>query len=65
MSHTYDQGPPQGDMGAYNNYDVAPQQDPFYQNSTYTGGPSGQFGGLPASDSFSSGYGNYEGALKN
>jgi len=60
----YEQGPPQGDVAAYSNYDAAPPQDPFYQNGTYAGGPSTQFGGLPASDNFSMGYGNYEGALK-
>jgi hypothetical protein len=57
MSHAYDQGPSQGDVGAYSNYDVAPPQVSAYQN------PPPQFGGLSASDSYSSGYGNYEGAL--
>jgi hypothetical protein len=62
MNQTFEQAPSQGDMGAYDNYGVAPPQDPFYQNGSYPGGPSAQYGGLP--DSYSSGYGGYEGARK-
>lgn len=59
----YDQGPPQGDIPPYNNYDNGPQ-DTFYQNGGYGEGlPPNQFGGPP--DSYNQGYGNnYEGALE-
>lgn len=63
----YDQGPPQGDMGLYNNYDSG-SQDPYYQNSSgnYGAGvPSAQFNAQPQqSDGYSQSYGNYEGALE-
>ena len=68
MSHSaYDQGPPQGDMGAYSNYETAPPQDPFLQNGSYGGGPSAQFTAPPpptSSDGYNQGYGNFEGALE-
>ncbi|KAI0652352.1 hypothetical protein C8Q79DRAFT_92821 [Trametes meyenii] len=39
----YNQGPPQGDMGGYNNYQSGPPQDQYYQNGNYgTPGP-GQY----------------------
>jgi hypothetical protein len=62
MSHAYDQGPPQGDMGAYSNYEAPVSQDSFYQNGNYGGVPSAQFGA--SSDGFGQGYGTYEGALE-
>ncbi|KAH9837320.1 uncharacterized protein C8Q71DRAFT_595977 [Rhodofomes roseus] len=52
---SYDQGPPQGDMGGYNNsFDSAPGQDSFYQNGNFDASGPGQYG---------QGYNNYEGAL--
>jgi hypothetical protein len=67
MSHgAYDQGPPQGDNGAYSNYEAtgATPQDPFYQNSGYGGGPSAQFPPAPPSAGFNQGFGTFEGALE-
>lgn len=58
----YDQGPPQGDMGGYNNYD-APSQDNFYQNGSYSS--AGQYGAATESAGGFSNYGDYEGALEN
>ncbi|KAG2118156.1 uncharacterized protein F5147DRAFT_742805 [Suillus discolor] len=62
VSNTYDQGPPQGDMGLYNNYDSG-SQDPFYQNGSGnygSGMPSAQFNTPTQSDGYAQGYGNYE-----
>jgi len=62
----YDQGPPQGDIGLYNNYDYG-SQDPYYQNGSGnygSGVPSAQFNVQPQSDGYAQGYGNYEGALE-
>ena len=64
MSHTYDQGTPQGDMGAYSNYETAPSQDPYYQNGNYGGVTPAQFGAPTNPDSYGQGYGTYEGALE-
>jgi len=65
MSHAYDQGPPQGDMGAYSNYEATPSQDPFYQNGSYDAVSSAQFGApSTTSDGFNQGYGTYEGTLE-
>lgn len=62
-SGAYDQGPPQGDMGVYSNYDTpAPSQD-FYQ-SNYNSGPPPQFPPAPPSTGFNQGFGNFEGALE-
>lgn len=66
VTNTYDQGPPQGDMGLYNNYDTG-SQDPFYQNGSgnYGSGiPPAQFNAQTQSDGYAQGYGNYEGALE-
>lgn len=62
----YDQGPPQGDVTPYNSYDNGPQ-DPFYQNTGYSGPPPPvQYGGPPGpSDGYNQGFGNFEGALEN
>lgn len=57
----YDQGPPQGDVPPYNNYDNSPQ-DSFYQNGYSGGPPPNQYGG--ATDSFNQSFGNFEGALE-
>lgn len=57
----YDQGPPQGEMPPYNNYNSGPQE-PFYQNGGYGGGPPPNQYGPP--DNFSQGFGNFEGALE-
>lgn len=62
VSNAYDQGPPQGDMGLYNNYDTG-SQDPFYQNGSGnygSGMPSAQFNAPTQSDGYAQGYGNYE-----
>ncbi|KAH9949355.1 hypothetical protein B0H21DRAFT_875633 [Amylocystis lapponica] len=56
----YDQGPPQGDMGGYNNYDSAPPQDPFYQNGNFNASAPGQYAAAESPGRFSQDYGNYE-----
>ncbi|KZT08605.1 uncharacterized protein LAESUDRAFT_44908 [Laetiporus sulphureus 93-53] len=59
----YDQGPPQGDMGGYNNYESGPPaQDQFYQNGNFNTAVPGQYG-PPADTSGRFGgqsYGNFE-----
>ncbi|KAI0800785.1 hypothetical protein C8Q74DRAFT_1238731, partial [Fomes fomentarius] len=39
----YDQGPPQGDVGGYNNYQSAPPQGHYYQNGNYNAPYPGQY----------------------
>ncbi|CCM06265.1 uncharacterized protein FIBRA_08515 [Fibroporia radiculosa] len=58
----FDQGPPQGDMGGYNNYESAPGQDPFYQNGSFDSTPApGEYGSsADSSGRFNQGYGNFE-----
>ncbi|PCH34107.1 hypothetical protein WOLCODRAFT_135505 [Wolfiporia cocos MD-104 SS10] len=57
---SYDQGPPQGEMGGYNGYDAAPTQDPFYQNGNYTANLPGQFNSAPDAARYNQGYGDFE-----
>ncbi|KAJ8579738.1 hypothetical protein M405DRAFT_939036, partial [Rhizopogon salebrosus TDB-379] len=62
VSNAYDQGPPQGDMGLYTNYDTG-SQDPYYQNGSGnygSGMPTAQFNVQPQSDGYAQGHGNYE-----
>ncbi|OAX42095.1 hypothetical protein K503DRAFT_407448 [Rhizopogon vinicolor AM-OR11-026] len=63
VPNAYDQGPPQGDMGLYNNYDSG-SQDPYYQNGSGnygTGIPSAQFNAQPQSDGYTQSYDGPEG----
>lgn len=65
--NAYDQGHPQGDMGAYNTYEAqAPPPNPYYQQSNNYGGapPAAQFTTPPPSAGFSQGYSKFEGALE-
>ncbi|TFK94984.1 hypothetical protein K466DRAFT_579486 [Polyporus arcularius HHB13444] len=52
----YDQGPPQGDMGGYNNYQSSPPQGQYFQNGNYNAPGPGQYNG-PAGG-YDQGYGN-------
>ncbi|KAI0068000.1 hypothetical protein BV25DRAFT_1793149 [Artomyces pyxidatus] len=59
----YDQAPPQGDMGGYNNYNSgSPQDNSFYQNGSYGGGGSQQYGTSEQSGDFDQSFGSYEDA---
>ncbi|KAI0639891.1 hypothetical protein C8Q77DRAFT_1083485 [Trametes polyzona] len=61
----YDQGPPQGQMGGYNNYQTMPPQDPFYQNGNYSAPGPGQYNAPDPNGSFDQGYGYEDGAGQN
>ncbi|KAI0756521.1 hypothetical protein C8Q80DRAFT_1129098 [Daedaleopsis nitida] len=39
----YDQGPPQGDMGGYNDYESSPPPGQYYQNGNYNAPGPGQY----------------------
>ncbi|KAI0050627.1 hypothetical protein FA95DRAFT_1486941 [Auriscalpium vulgare] len=58
----YDQGPPQGDMGGYNNYGAGStsQDDSYYQNGNYGGSASSQYGASEPSGGYNQSYGNFE-----
>lgn len=58
---SYDQGPPQGDMGGYNNYQSGPPQGQYFQNGNYNAPGPGQYS--DPSGGYDQGYG-YEGTLE-
>ncbi|TFK41933.1 hypothetical protein BDQ12DRAFT_696506 [Crucibulum laeve] len=64
MSHSgYDQGPPQGDMGPYSDYDQGAAQNPYYQNqnTNYPSGPPAPYAAPPPSGGYESqGFGKFE-----
>lgn len=58
---SFDQGPPQADMGGYNNYDSAPTQEAFYQNGNFSASVSGQYGSpTDPTSRLNQGYGDFE-----
>ncbi|KAL1951220.1 hypothetical protein VTO73DRAFT_369 [Trametes versicolor] len=62
----YDQGPPQGQMGGYNNnYQSMPPQDPYYQNGNYAAPGPGQYNAPDPSGGFDQGYGFEDGSDQN
>ncbi|KAI0361092.1 hypothetical protein OH77DRAFT_1492225 [Trametes cingulata] len=58
----YDQGPPQGDMGGYNNYQSGPPQDPYYQNGNFAAPGPGQYNGSDNAGGFDQSFGYEDGS---
>ncbi|KAI0778670.1 hypothetical protein BD413DRAFT_114435 [Trametes elegans] len=64
-SAPYNQGPPQGDMGGYNNYQSGPPQDQYYQNGNYAAPAPGQYDAPDFSGGYDQSYGYEDGADQN
>ncbi|KAI0830801.1 hypothetical protein BC628DRAFT_1486999 [Trametes gibbosa] len=61
----HDQGPPQGPIGGYNNYQSMPPQDPFYQNGNYAAPGPGQYNAPDPNGSFDQDYSFEDGTDQN